>query len=97
MKQDKELTIEDVKNKVYKEEWKFFEQKILTNCYCHTCNKKRGHYEDATVIDYKAYATSHYDLVFKGVCKDCRSPLSRLTETSDNESMRMAIIKLLNK
>ena len=97
MKEDKELSIEDVKNKVYKQEWKFIEQKILTNCYCHTCNERRGHYEDATIVNYKVFATSNYDLIFKGVCKECGSPLNRLTETSDNESMRTAIIGLLKK
>lgn len=91
-----ELNTQDVIKKVFKDDWQFIEQKILTNCFCHTCNKARGHYEDATVVDYKVYATRIYDLVFKGVCSECGNELNRLVETSEDMEKKSEISKLLN-
>lgn len=76
----KELKIaqEDLK-KIYGKDWKFFQEKILSNCYCHTC---KGSY-NATIVDYKIFINDLNDTILKGKCKICSTSVNRYLETGE--------------
>ena len=64
---------------IYGKDWKFFQEKIIPNCYCHTC---KGPY-NATIIDYEISLNDINDVILKGKCKKCGNPVNRYLETGE--------------
>lgn len=89
-RKDIEITQKELES-VLKDEWKFFKTKLLNNCLCHTCDSNGN----STIVDYKIYINYLNDTIFKGVCKKCKNPIGRYTETGEDEKISNRIDKLI--
>lgn len=58
------------------DDWGFFEEKILTNCFCGNCLGE----ECATMVDWQASLDNFNDVVLRGKCAECGRPIRRVLE-----------------
>ena len=77
--------------KILADEWLFFKDKILNNCYCSNCD---SHYH-STIVSYGIFVNYLNDIIFKGFCKECGKPIARYTETGEDEKKVERIKKLV--
>lgn len=75
------------------DDFAFFEQKIVPNCYCYSCN---GPY-NSTITSYTIYLNDLNDIILKGFCEKCGGPVNRYMETGEVDKYQEAIIKIRRK
>ncbi len=78
MKKELPLTLLQLKT-IWGKDWDFFVEKIIPNCFCHTCK------EVVTIVDFKIIVNDLNDIILTGRCAVCSGPLNRYMETGDNE------------
>ena len=59
------------------EDWIKF-QNLLNYCLCTTCKKS------VAIVDYKIFLNSMNDIILKGECVECNTPVNRYIETGEN-------------
>jgi len=63
-----------------------FLNKCIENCFCRNCNPSL-----TTITNYRFYLNELEDIILKGECIKCSSPVARYIETGENkESAGMA-------
>lgn len=72
-------------------DWKNY-QKIFDNCHCSKCDKK-GY--SSTIVDYKIFINDLNDVILRGRCAKCGSPLNRYSETGEVEEYLRRIKKVI--
>ena len=60
-------------------DWKYFEEKILSNCLCGKCHCI------VRMVDYKIFLNDLCDIIFKGTCVICGARVNRYVEVGENE------------
>lgn len=70
---------EDQLQFIYGDDYNFFINKILSNCYCRQCPNCQY---DATITDYKTFLNDLDDIILQGFCAKCSGPVGRYIETS---------------
>ncbi|MCX6706170.1 MAG: hypothetical protein NTV24_03670, partial [Candidatus Woesebacteria bacterium] len=90
MTEKKKLKIaeEDLKM-IYGDNYDFFQTKILSNCFCPTCNTKGYH---STIINYEIFIDNLNDIILQGFCAECGDKIGRYLETGEVEEY-LPIIK----
>jgi hypothetical protein len=71
------------------ENYQSFTEKIVHNVFC-TC----GDTLTTTVVDYKIFVNQLDDIVLRGLCKDCRQPVTRYMQTGEVERYRQRVQKV---
>lgn len=87
MKKEFPLTLEQLKT-VWGEDWDLFEEDIIPNCFCHTCK------DVVTIVDFKIAVNDLNDVILTGSCAVCGSPISRYSETGEDEDYVRRIKRL---
>lgn len=75
---------------IYGEDFHFFEEKIIPNCYCGKCNSP---YE-STIVNYEIFLNDFNDIVLKGYCEKCKNPINRYLETGQVDEYQERIKKI---
>ena len=83
------ISKEDLIN-IYGEDYHFFEEKIISNCYCGQCKSPYN----STIVNYQIFLHPTNDIVLKGFCKKCGNPVNRYLEMSEVEKYNEAINKI---
>ncbi|WP_378410655.1 hypothetical protein [Rhodocytophaga aerolata] len=79
-----EITLEDVE--LIMGENIHFLNKYIENCFCRNCNPSL-----TTITNYRFFLNDLEDIILKGDCIKCSSPVARYIETGENkESAGMA-------
>ena len=84
------LTLPELKI-VLGNDWDFFVEKIISNCFCHTCKGV------VTIVDYKISVNDLNDVILNGKCEVCRNSVNRYTETGENEEYVKKIKRILRE
>ena len=92
-KKEIKLTETDLKA-IYGPDYNFFQEKILSNCFCHRCRVKSY---TAMITKYKIFLNDLNDIVLRGVCAACGGPVNRYLETGEVESYLPRIKKVKQK
>ena len=90
MKKEIPLTLPQLKT-IWGKDWDFFVEKIIPNCFCHTCK------EVVTIVDFKIVVNDLNDVILEGKCAVCGDPVNRYTETGENEDYVKRIKKVLKE
>lgn len=53
-------------------------QSVVENCFCSQCSES-----NTTIVNYKAYLNDLDDIVLRGKCITCGSPVGRYIETGE--------------
>ena len=83
------ITKEDLLN-IYGDDYHFFEEKIISNCYCGKCNSPYN----STIINYEIFLHQSNDVILKGFCKKCRNPVNRYLELGEVDKYKKEIEKI---
>lgn len=75
---------------IYGEDYHFFKEKIISNCFCGQCKTPYN----STIVNYEIFLHPTNDIVLKGFCKKCGNPVNRYLEMSEDEKYNKAINKL---
>ena len=75
---------------IYGEDYHFFEEKIISNCFCGQCNSPYN----STIINYDIFIHPSNDIVLKGFCKKCGNPVNRYLEMSEVDKYNKTINKI---
>lgn len=86
------ITKEELIN-IYGDDYHFFEEKIIPNCFCSNCKSPYN----STIVNYEIFLHSTNDIVLKGFCKKCGNSVNRYLEMSEVEKYNEAINKLRKK
>lgn len=78
---------------IYGNDYHFFEEKIISNCYCGKCNSPYN----STIVSYKIFLQPANDIILKGFCKKCGNPVNRYLEMSEVEKYNTEINKIRKK
>lgn len=65
-----EMNQEDLKF-IHGDEYEFFEQKIIPNCYCRNCKSSYN----STIVNYIIFLNDLNDIILKGFCEKCKNPI----------------------
>lgn len=84
------LTLPQLKT-IWGNDWDFFVEKIIPNCFCHTCS------DEVTIVDYKIVVNDLNDIILMGKCAICGNPVNRYTETGENEDYVRRIKNVLKE
>lgn len=81
MKNSKEIKIaeEDLKI-IYGDDYRFFQSKILPNCYCKGCPESEY---DSTIVNYEIFLNDLNDVILRGFCAKCGGKIGRYSETGE--------------
>ncbi len=88
-KREIEINGEDLKF-IYGDGYELFKQKIIPNCNCGRCD---SHYQ-STIVNYKIFLNDLNDIILKGYCQKCNSPVNRYVETGEVEEYHDRIEKV---
>lgn len=64
---------------IYGKDYYLFEEKIIPNCYCHTCKMPY----QSTIVNYEIFLNDLNDIILKGFCAKCGNPVNRYLETGE--------------
>ncbi len=87
-----QIPIDDLKF-ILGKEWEEFENKITTHCYCGRCKSDYV----STITNYTVTFNDLNDIVLKGFCKRCNSPIGRYVETGEVKKYINSIKELRNR
>ena len=76
--------------KIYGDDYHFFEEKIISNCYCGFCRTPYN----STIVNYEIFINPTNDIVLKGFCKKCGNSMNRYLETSEVTKYNKEIKKI---
>ncbi|MFC1478748.1 hypothetical protein ACFL57_04745 [Candidatus Margulisiibacteriota bacterium] len=85
---------EDDLKTIFGSEWDLFLEKIIPNVFCNRCNQPNN---NTTIIDYTAELNDLNDVILKGKCVKCHSPVARYVETGEMPQCKRAIAKVRKK
>jgi len=68
-------------------------KKIEDNVFCGYCSGDKV----TTIVDYRAYILSNFDLLLKGKCKRCGHDVGRVLETGEVEKYKENIQSILSE
>ena len=57
--------------------------RLVRNVFCMNCEGSEGD-NTTEIINFNIYLETSGDIVFKGECKNCKSPVARFIETGEN-------------
>ena len=78
---------------IYGDDYHFFEEKIISNCFCSNCKSPYN----STIVNYDIFIHPSNDIVLKGFCKKCGNPVNRYLEMSEVEKYNEVIEKIRNQ
>lgn len=78
---------------IYGDDYHFFEEKIISNCFCSHCKSPYN----STIIKYDIFLHKSNDVILKGFCKKCGNPVNRYLEMSEVEKYNETIEKIRKK
>lgn len=64
---------------IYGKDYRFFEEKIIPNCWCVKCNTSYT----STIINYDIFLNDMNDIILKGFCAKCGGRINRYLETCE--------------
>jgi hypothetical protein len=70
-----------------------FLRKLRKNVFCGYCVEDHI----TTIVDYRAYILSNFDLLLKDKCKRCGHDVGRVLETSEVEKYKEGIQSILSE
>ena len=85
---------EDQLRFIYGDEYDFFVNKILPNCYCGQCADSGYH---STITNYEAFLNDLNDVILQGFCGKCGSKIGRYLEMGEVEEYLSRIEKIIKK
>lgn len=83
-----EIPVSKIKQ-IFNDDYKFF-KKIEKNVFCANCVDDHV----TTIVDYKVFILSNYDLLLKGKCQRCNHDVARVLETGDVEKYIIEMKKI---
>lgn len=78
---------------IYGKDYPMFEEKIIPNCYCHTCQTPY----QSTIVQYEIFVNDLNDLILQGLCEKCGSRINRYLETGEVPEYQERIRKIKQK
>ncbi|OGY17593.1 MAG: hypothetical protein A2784_00595 [Candidatus Chisholmbacteria bacterium RIFCSPHIGHO2_01_FULL_48_12] len=75
---------------IYGDDRRFFEEKIVSNCYCPTCKTPY----QSTIVNYEIFLNDLNDILLKGYCVKCKNPINRYVETGEVPEYQERIKKI---
>lgn len=91
-KKEIEITKEDIKL-ILNDDFAFFEEKIVPNCYCSNCKSPYN----STITNYTIYLNDLNDVILKGFCEKCGNPINRYMEIGEVDKYQKAVTKVRRK
>lgn len=88
-----QITEKELKT-IYADDYEFFQNKILSNCYCHACKPKKY---NSKIVNYQIFINHLNDVVLRGFCSKCGSKLNRYLETGEVVKYERRIEKVKQK
>ncbi len=88
-----QITEKEVKF-IYADDYEFFQNKILSNCYCLTCKPKKY---NSKIVNYQIFINHLNDVILRGFCSECGSRLNRYLETGEVVNYVQRIKKVKQK
>lgn len=77
----------------YGKDYHFFEEKIISNCRCVECKTPYT----STIINYEIFLNDLNDIILKGFCAKCGSPVNRYLETGEVDKYLPGIRQIRRK
>lgn len=65
---------------IYGDDYDFFVNKILSNCYCGQCPDSKY---DSTIVNYEIFLNNINDTFLQGFCAKCGGKVGRYLETGE--------------
>lgn len=90
MKKELPLTLTQLKI-ILKNDWNFFEEKIIPNCFCNVCLRV------VKIVNFKIVVNDLYDVILKGECFGCGNFVNRYVETGENREYVKGIKKVFKE
>lgn len=84
------ITQEELKE-IFGDNYDFFQKELVTNCFCSNCPPP--HF--SVITNYEIFLNDLNDVVLKGFCTNCSSPIGRYLETGEVPKSQLAIKKIL--
>lgn len=78
---------------IYGKDYRFFEEKIIPNCYCHKCKTLYR----STIVNYEIFLNDLNDVILIGFCAKCGNSVNRYLETGEVERYQEAIEQIKKK
>lgn len=75
------------------DDFAFFEEKVVPNCYCSNCKSPYS----STITNYTIFINDLNDVILKGFCKKCGNPVNRYMETGEVDKYQDAITTVKRK
>jgi len=89
LKTKSEISPSQIKQ-IFKGDYSFF-KRIEKNVFCGHCAEDHT----TTIVNYRAYILSNFDLLLKGKCKRCGHDVGRILETGEVEKYKTEIGAIL--
>ncbi len=89
------ITEEDLKF-IYGDDYTFFREKILPNCYCGTCSRE-GRNNMVTIVNYEIFINDINDVLLEGFCSVCGGKVGRYSETGEVKEYAPRVQKIREK
>lgn len=91
LKTKSEISSSQIKQ-IFGDDYPFF-KKIEKNVFCGHCVEDHM----TTIVNYRAYILSNFDLLLKGKCKKCGHDVGRVLETGEVDKYKTEIESILSK
>jgi hypothetical protein len=88
--------VEDDLKFIYGDDYIFFRQKILPNCFCSSCSKE-GADSIVTITNYEIFINDINDVLLEGFCLVCGGRVGRYSETGEVKKYVSRVLKIKRK
>ncbi len=95
-KQNIKITEDDLKF-IYGKDYEFFQEKVLSNCFCHNCIRGENGKYSVKIVNYEIFINDLNDVVLQGFCVECGGRVGRYSETGEVEETAKRVKKLKEK
>jgi hypothetical protein len=81
---------------IHGDDYAFFREKILPNCFCTSCSKN-GRDNVVTIVDYEIFINDLNDVILQGFCSVCGGRVGRYSETGEVKEYVPRVLKIKRK
>ena len=76
------------------DDYQFFQQKIIPNCFCGHCYSKKG---TVSIVNYEIFIDSFNGVRLQGFCKECRGKVVRCLELEEVPKHLKKVVEIRKK
>lgn len=76
---------------IFGDDYDFFQKELVTDCFCSNCPPPHS----SIITNYEIFLNDLNDVVLKGFCTNCGSPIARYLETGEVPKHQLAIKRIL--